>query len=85
MASPMEDEQNLSRQRNRVEKLVKEITPHGLVEFGPQTQNLITFRILDQNTGTVLAASGQFHVNELTGKSDEWVRQYIRQLSGGDI
>jgi hypothetical protein len=81
----MEDEQNLSRQRNRVEKLVREITPHGLVEFDPQAPNLITFRIIDQNTGTVLAASGHFRVNELTGKSDEWVRQYIRQLGGGDI
>lgn len=81
----MEDEQNLRSQRNRVEKLVREITPHGRVEFDPQTPNRITFRIIDQNTGTVLAASGQFHVNELTRNSDEWVRQYIRQLGGGDI
>jgi hypothetical protein len=81
----MDDERNLSTQRNRVEKLVREITPHGRVEFDPQTPNLIMFRIVDQNTGTVLAASGQFHVNEMTGKSDEWVRQYIRQLGGGDI
>jgi hypothetical protein len=81
----MEDEHNLRSQRNRVEKLVREITPHGRVEFDPQTPNLITFRIIDQNTGTVLAASGQFHVTELTGKSDEWIRQYIRQLGGGDI
>jgi hypothetical protein len=81
----MEDEQNLRTQRNRVEKLVREITPHGRVEFDPQTPNRIIFRIIDQNTGTVLAASGEFHVNELTRNSDEWVRQYIRQLGGGDI
>jgi hypothetical protein len=85
MASPMEDEQILSAQRNRIEKLVREITPHGRVEFDPQTSNQIAFRIIDQNTGTVLAASGQFHVNELTGKSDEWIRQYIHELGGGDI
>lgn len=81
----MEDEQNLRIQRSRVEKLVREITPHSRVEFDPQTPNRIAFRIIDQNTGTVLAASGQFHVDELTRNSDEWVRQYIRQLGGGDI
>ena len=81
----MEDEENLRTQRNRVEKLVGEITPHGRVEFDPQTPNRIMFRIVDQNTGAVLAASGQFHVNELTSKTDEWVRQYIRNLGGGDI
>jgi hypothetical protein len=81
----MEDDQNLRTQRNRVEKLVREITPHGRVEFDPQTPNRINFRIIDQNTGAVLAASGEFHVNELTRESDEWVLQYIRQLGGGDI
>ena len=81
----MGDEENLRTQRNRVEKLAAEITPHGRVEFDPHTPNHITFRIVDQNTGTVLAASGQLHANELAGKSDEWVRQYIRQLGGGDI
>jgi hypothetical protein len=81
----MEDEQNFSAQRNRIEKLVREITPHGRVEFDSQVSTRIAFRIIDQNTGTVLAASGQLHVDELTGKSDEWIRQYIRELGGGDI
>ena len=81
----MEDEKNLRMQRNRIEKLVGEITPHGRVEFDSQIPNRISFRIMDNNTGTVLAASGQFHVNELTGKPDEWVREYIRHLGGGDI
>ena len=30
-------------------------------------------------------ASGQLHVSELARKSDEWVRQYICHLGGGDI
>jgi len=81
----MGGEENLRTQRDRVEKLVGEITPHGRVEFDPQTPNRIMFRIVDQNTGAVLAASGQFHVDELTSKTDEWVRQYIRNLGGGDI
>jgi hypothetical protein len=33
----MGDEGNLHTQRNRVETLVREITPHGRVEFDPQT------------------------------------------------
>jgi hypothetical protein len=64
---------------------VGEITPHGRVEFDPQTPNPILFRIVDQNTGVVLAASGQFHVIELASKPDEWVRQYIRSPGGGGI
>lgn len=85
MPSPMQDQQKLSAQRIRIEKLAKEITPHGRVEFDPQTSNLIAFRIIDQNTGTVLAASAQFGVDQLTGKSDEWIRRYIHELGGGDI
>jgi len=81
----MEDEENLRAQRNRIEKFVREITPRGRVEFDPQTPNRIAFKILDQNTGTVLAVSGQLHVNRLTRKSDEWVRQYICHLGGGDL
>ena len=81
----MEDELILSAQRNRIEKLVREITPHGRVEFDPQASSRIAFKIIDQNTGTVLATSGQFRVNELTGKSDEWIRKYIHELGGGDI
>jgi hypothetical protein len=41
----MGDEENLRTQRNRVGKLVGEITPHGHVEFDAQTSNRITFRI----------------------------------------
>jgi hypothetical protein len=81
----MGDEENLRTQRNRVKTLAAEITPHGRVEFDSLTPNHITFRIVDQNTGTVLAESGQLHANELAEKSDEWIRQYIRQLGGGDI
>ncbi len=78
-------DENLLTQQNRIEKLVGEITPHGRVEFDRQERNRIAFRIVDVNTGTVLAASGQLHIDELVGKSDEWVRQYICHLGGGDI
>ena len=81
----MDEDEKLRTQRTRVEKLVAEITPHGRVEFDLQTPNRITFKLVDRNTDTVLAVSGQLHVNELAGKSDEWVRQYICHLGGGDI
>jgi hypothetical protein len=79
------NDDKLRTQRNRIEKLVAEITPHGRVEFDLQTPSRIAFKIVDGNTDTVLAVSGQLHVNELACKSDEWVRQYIRQLGGGDL
>lgn len=80
----MDDEQ-LRTQRSRIEKFVREITPHGRVEFDLQTPDPITFKIIDDNTDTVLAVSGQLHLNKLAARSDEWIRQYIGHLSGGDL
>jgi hypothetical protein len=81
----MSDDNNFRTQQTRIEKLSSEITPHGRVEFDRQEPDRLTFKIVDVNTGTVLAASGQLHVSELGHKSDEWVRQYICHLGGGDI
>jgi hypothetical protein len=81
----MDGNEKLCVQRGRIEKLAAEITPHGRVEFDLQIPNRIAFKIVDGNTDTVLAVSGQLHVKELAGKSDDWVRQYIRQLGGGDL
>lgn len=81
----MDKDEKLRTQQSSVEKLVAETTPHGRVRFDVQLRNWITFRIIDGNTDTVLAVSGQLHVNELAGKSDERVRRYIRELSCGVI
>jgi len=79
------DEETLRGQRERIEQLAREITPHGRVEFDAKKPNRISFRVIDNNTGTVLAASGEMHADQLADKPDEWVREYICHLSGGDI
>lgn len=72
-------------QRGRVERAVRELIPHGRVEFDPTEHQVMRFRILDRNTNSVLAANGVLHARELNSKSDDWLRQYICQLGGGDI
>jgi hypothetical protein len=81
----MTDGKDVLAQRARIERIVAELTPHGHVEFDLEEANSIKFTIVDQNTNTILAASGQMRVSELTDKPDEWVRQFICHLGGGDL
>jgi hypothetical protein len=72
-------------QRDRIDRIVKELFPHGLVKYDA-TPDAIGFAVLDNNTSTVLAAtSTPLRVHELTGRSDDWLRKFISQLGGGDI
>ncbi len=73
-------------QRNRIERIVKELIPHGLIKYDTEKTGFIGFTISDSNTGTVLAeTSSPLRIHELTGKSDDWLRKFISQLGGGDL
>jgi hypothetical protein len=73
-------------QRHRIDRIVKELIPHAVINYDSETPGLIGFKILDNNTNIVLAATtSPLRVQELTGKSDDWVRRFISQLGGGDL
>jgi hypothetical protein len=67
----MGNEKELLAQHARIEKIVAEFTPHGRVEFDLEEPDRIKFRIVDQNTNTVLAAYGPMRGRQWTGKLDE--------------
>jgi len=73
-------------QRDRIERIVKELIPHGAVKYDFGVPGGIGFTILDNNTGTVLATTlSPLRIHDLTRKSDAWLRDFISQLGGGDI
>ena len=73
-------------QRHRIDRIVKELMPHAIINYDSEAPGLIGFKILDNNTNTVLAATPcPLRVQELAGKSDDWVRRFISQLGGGDL
>jgi hypothetical protein len=75
-----------SEQRHRIDRIVKELIPHGVIKYDSETPALIGFKILDNNTNIVLASTASpLRVQELTGKSDDWIRRFISQLGGGDL
>ena len=82
----MPEKDNYQVQRARIDRIVKEICPTCVVEYDQdRVPTWIRFRIVD-GSGTVLAAtSGDWHVSEIADKSDDWLRQFIKQSSAGRI
>ena len=74
-------------QRARIEKIAKELVPNGLVEFDPdKPQDWMKFRIVDRASGIVLlVSSGDWHATEIADKSDDWIIDWIKNLSAGRI
>lgn len=83
----MTDKDDYKVQRARIEKIVKELAPNAIVKYDPdKPPNYIKFRIEDSVTGTILAvSSGDWHTSEIADKSDDWLRQFIRELAAGKI
>jgi hypothetical protein len=72
-------------QRERIELIVKELSPNAEARFDPDS-TWIRFRIVDKLSGTVLMpSSGEWKPSELGEKSDDWIRQAIGALSGGRV
>ena len=72
-------------QRDRIAKILTELAPNAGVKFDPNSAG-IRFRVIDEPTGTVLMPfSSEWDANELTAKSDDWIRKAIGALSGGRI
>ncbi len=83
----MAEKDDYKVQRARIERIAKELAPNCGVEFSPDTTpDWIKFRIVDAATGTILAvSSGDWHVSEIADKSDQWLRDFIRQIGAGRI
>ena len=83
----MTDKDDYRVQRARVEEIVRELAPNAIVKFDPdKTPNWIRFRVEDSATRTILAvSSGDWDASEIADKSDDWLRQFIRDLAAGKI
>jgi len=85
MEIPVPEKDTYKFQRERVERISQELAPGGTVEFD-EASTFVKFRIRDTATGVNLTeSSGEFFPDELADKSDDWLRQFIKGLSGGKI
>jgi hypothetical protein len=73
-------------QRARIEKIVRELCPTCTVEYDPEkVPSWIRFRVVN-SSGTILAvSSGDWESSEIADKSDDWIRQFLKQISGGKL
>ena len=72
-------------QRARVIRIISEVAPGKRVEFDEATA-LIKFRVRDNFLGVNLTEpSGEWFPEELADKSDDWLRNFIKQLSNGKL
>ena len=72
-------------QRLRLLRIVSEVAPGKIVEFDEAT-TLIKFRVRDNSLGVNLTEpSGEWFPDELGDKSDNWLRNFIKQLSNGKL
>ena len=72
-------------QRERITRICDELAPGKKVEFD-ETTSFIKFRIRDEDLGINLTEpSGEWQPSVLGDKSDDWVRQFIKQLSNGKL
>jgi hypothetical protein len=79
------DKDTYKFQTERLRKLVSDHAPGKEIRFGNQL-GLISFRIIDPPTGTVLVEkSGEWVPSVLADKSDEQLWVMIRQFSNGKL
>jgi hypothetical protein len=72
-------------QRARVERIAGELAPGKTVEFD-EASTLIKFRVRDHFLGVNLTEpSGEWFPDELADKSDDWLRNFIKNLSNGKL
>ena len=83
----MADNDDPKVQRARIERVVKEMEPNGVVVFDPDAKpNWIKFRITHGGTGaTLVPSSGEYYWSEIADKSDQRLKGLISSLSGGKI
>jgi phage gpG-like protein len=81
------DKDDCRVQRERIERIVRELCPGCKVEYDPErTPDWIKFRIVHETTGTILAvSSGDWHSSEIADKTDDWLRAFVKQIGGGRI
>jgi hypothetical protein len=65
-------------QRERVERIARELDPRKAAEFEETSARRIRFRVRDAATGVDLTGvCGEWFPDELAGKSDDRIRAYI--------
>ena len=82
---PLPERDSYQFQRARIEGIVAELAPGKTVEFD-EALTFIKFRVRDNTLGVNLTEpSGEWLPSELADKSDDWLRDYIKQLSNGKL
>jgi len=72
-------------QRARVERIAGELAPEGAGEFD-ETSTMVKFRIRHKSlTVDLIEPFGEWFPSELADKSDDWLRQSIKNRSHGKI
>lgn len=81
----MAEKDDYTVQSVRIEKIVKELCPTCRVEYDTdRPPTWLRFRVV--RDGVILAVtSGDWHTGEIADKSDEWLRQFLKQISGGKL
>jgi hypothetical protein len=73
-------------QRARIERIVKELCSTCTVEYDPdRTPNWIRFRVVNSNGTLMAVTSGDREASEIADKSDSWIREYLKHISGGKL
>jgi len=81
----MQQSDTYSFQRARVERIVGELALGKDVRFA-EPSPFIKFYVRDSASGTALTeSSGDWLPEQLAGKSDDWLRAFIKRLSNGKI
>jgi hypothetical protein len=83
----MADKDDYRVQRRRIERLVAESEPAGMVHWDEsRVPTFINLRVDHPLTGAILIVSaGDWHVSEIADKTDDELRQLLRAWSGGRL
>jgi hypothetical protein len=74
-------------QRERIERIVKEVEPNAVVTFdGDAMPSFLKWRVTHGPSGTVLLeSSGDWMASEVADKSDGQLKDLLMSLSGGRL